>query len=89
MSSIGLAGAGFDHHPDGLKRTEWFNGARHVPERSGYYEVCAWKGADIVRCHWNGTNWRAVARLADRINLGLWRGLTREAYVLARRKSAA
>jgi len=89
MKSRNLAAGNFDHHPDGLERTEWFNGSRHIPDRIGIYEVCAWKGADIVRCRWDGSYWYATARLADRITSGFWRGLTRKGHILAKRKSAA
>ena len=88
MSSEGFKAANFDRHPDGFERTAWMPCSRPIPERRGWYEVCAWKGADIVRCYWNGTSWLATVRLANQVNLGLWRGLTREAYLAAKRSAA-
>lgn len=80
--------ANFDHHPDGFERTEWMPYSRHLPERRGWYEVCAWKGADIVRCYWNGSAWFSTVRLANQVNVGLWRGLTRTGHLAARRAAA-
>lgn len=75
--------AAFDTWHDGLERTSWFNFGLHVPERSGVYEVCAWRGADVLRCRWDGDVWWAATRLADRVTVGFWRGITYEAYLVA------
>lgn len=70
----------FDHQVDGLERTPWIPSARYEPEREGTYEVCAWMGADITRCQWDGEQWWAAARLADRLSVGYWRGISRASF---------
>lgn len=78
----------FDHRSDGLARTAWFPVAK-APERAGVYEVCAWVGADVTRCRWDGENWWTTARLATLISVGYWRGITRESYLGYRRRMRA
>lgn len=72
--------AEFDCRTDGLERTPWFKYARFLPEREGTYEVCAWPGADVARCHWDGEKWWATLRLADHLAVGYWRGITEQAH---------
>jgi len=73
----------FDHRSDGLERTGWILSARYDPEREGSYEVCAWVGADVARCHWDGEKWWAASRLAGSLRVGHWRGITEESYLRA------
>ena len=73
----------FDHRTDDLERTDWLLFSRYLPERIGTYEICAWKGADVTRCRWDGEQWWATDRLAHHLSAGYWRGITRKAYVKA------
>ena len=56
----------------------WFMTTQHAPVRLGTYETCAWPGADIARCSWDGKAWSAATVLADRLNPVYWRGLAKE-----------
>ena len=69
---------------DGLERTPWFLFARHTPERDGHYEICPWLGAPDTRCEWRDEKWWTTDRLAHRLEIYDWRGLTEQAYLEAR-----
>ena len=68
---------------DGLERTRWFRFARHLPERNGYYEIRPWKGAPDTRCEWRDDQWWAAERIAHRLQVYEWRGITEAAYRVA------
>ena len=68
---------------DGLERTPWFRFAIHLPERNGYYEIRPWKNAPDTRCEWRDDKWWAAERLAHRLQVYEWRGITEEAHLLA------
>jgi hypothetical protein len=65
---------------DGLERTSWFPFSRYTPERDGYYEIRPWKGAPDTRCEWREDQWWTTDRLAHRLEVFDWRGLTESAY---------
>ena len=68
---------------DGLERTPWFLFARHTPERDGYYEIRPWQGAPDTRCEWRQDMWWTTDRLAHRLQVYDWRGLTEQGYLEA------
>lgn len=73
---------------DGLERTPWFLYALHLPERNGYYEIRPWKDAPDTRCEWRDDKWWAADRLAHRLQVYEWRGITEAAYRLAASNSS-
>jgi hypothetical protein len=81
----------FDAKHDGLQRTPWFRFSRHMPERDGYYEIRSKPGFPDTRCEWRNDAWWASARIAHRLDVFEWRGLTPTAYkyAVARLKTAA
>ena len=76
----------FNIKHDGLERTRWFRFEVEIPERNGYYEIRPWKDAPDTRCEWRGDRWWAAERLAHRLQVYEWRGITKESYRLARSK---
>jgi hypothetical protein len=74
----------FNTKHDGLERTCWFRFANHLPERNGQYEIRPWKNAPDTRCEWRDDQWWAADRIAHRLQVYEWRGITEASYLLAK-----